>query len=187
MDRRTRISILGLFGFVIMLVGTSKGPASGSGTSPWSGGGIGGEDDGGAGGSGGAEGLDDAGAMSQGDASIKPKPRDGGARSPSGAADAGAPPASGAKATSLPAPWDGMALPIGRGQVDAIRIVHPASDPKWIEKQYITSLRANGWTAARSEGDIASGMTTELTKADRRLIVRITKKDEDVVVSLNLL
>jgi hypothetical protein len=186
MDRRTRISILGLFGFVIMLVGTSKGPASGSGTSPWLDAGTGGEG-GGEGGSGGAEDLGDAGAMSQGDASVKSPPRDGGARSPTGAADAGAP-ASGAKAvTSLPAPWDGMALPIGRGQIDAIRIVHPASDPRWIEKQYITSLRANGWTASRSEGDIASGMTTELTKADRRLIVRISKKDEDVVVSLNLL
>lgn len=185
MDRRTRISILGLFGFVIMLVGTSKSSSISSGPSPWFDAGTGGE--GGAGGSDDAGALGDAGAVPPGDASSKPPPRDGGARSPTGASDAGAPPATGAKTTSLPAPWDEMALPIGRGQIDAIRIVHPASDPKWIEKQYITSLRANGWTAARSEGDIASGLTTELTRTDRRLIVRISKKDADVVVSLNLL
>lgn len=185
MDRRTRISILGLFGFVIMLVGTSKSASVGSGPSPWFDAGTGGGGEGGAGGSDDAGALGDAEAVPPGDASSKSPPRDGGARSPAGASG---PPATGAKAvTSLPAPWDGMALPIGRGEIDAIRIVHPASDPKWIEKQYITSLRANGWTAARSEGDIASGLTTELTKAERRLIVRISKKDADVVVSLNLL
>lgn len=177
-DPRNAVSLLAMGVFVVMLVGTSKSPSptppSPGVTFSTSGGGA--EQN-----AGGAPSPSASGQGSVGRPAPAP-PLDGGAR----ASDAGV--AVGRTPTLLRGPL-AEALPIGTGELDALRFRHEgAAGVREVEAQYVATLMSRGYavTTRKADPKRKEGRVVQLSRSGEQVVLRLAREETAVVVSLRL-